>query len=61
MGAWAGHCAYLSTAGNGVIVIDASDPAHPVTTGTLNVPGMLNTWETLKYNPRRHLLAAVVV
>ena len=58
VGSWADHCAYLSTAGNGVIVIDASNPADPVTTGTLTVPGMLNTWETLKYNPARKLLAA---
>ena len=58
VGSWAGHCAYLSTAGSGVIVIDASDPAHPVMTGMLTIPAFLNPWESLKYNPRRHLLAA---
>jgi hypothetical protein len=58
VGSWAGSCAYLSTMGHGVIVIDASDPAHPTTTETLTPPAFLHTWESLKYNPKRHLLAA---
>jgi hypothetical protein len=58
VGSWAGNCAYLSTMGHGVIVIDASDPAHPTTTQTLTPPAFLHTWESLKYNPKRHLLAA---
>lgn len=58
VGQWAGACAYLSTAGNGVMVINASDPRNPALTQTLSTPAFLNTWETLVYNPRRHLLAA---
>jgi hypothetical protein len=58
VGSWAGDCAYLSTMGHGVIVVDASDPAHPTTTETLTPPAFLHTWESLKYNPKRHLLAA---
>ena len=58
VGSWAGSCAYNATKGNGVIVIDASDPAHPRATATLTSPAMMHTWESLKYNPRRQLLAA---
>ncbi len=58
VGSWAGDCAYLSTAGSGVIVIDASNPTDPVMTDMLTAPAFLHTWETLKYNPKRQLLAA---
>jgi hypothetical protein len=38
--------------------VDASNPSAPVTTKLLTTPAFLHTWESLKYNPRRHLLAA---
>ena len=58
VGSWAGTCVYLSTMGHGTYVVDASDPSAPVTTELLTTPAFLHTWESLKYNPARHLLAA---
>lgn len=65
------NCSYTGTffPGNllngeapGVHVIDASDPANPVQTATLNEPAMLGgTWESLKVNTARKLLAATAV
>ena len=62
------HCSYTSTffPGNllnspapGVSVLDVSDPANPVRTASLNEPAMLGgTWESLKVNKARKLLAA---
>lgn len=66
----AGHCAYLSTSSfgvgrkqsPGVQVIDASNPAQPVLSTTLNSPGMaIGTWESLKVNEARGLLGGVAV
>jgi hypothetical protein len=37
--AWAGHCAYVATMGEGVNVVDVSDPQHPKRTAVLNGPG----------------------
>lgn len=59
------HCAYMSTRfpGSadhpGVQVIDVRDPRHPERVGALTDPAMLGTWETLKVNRARGLLAAV--
>ncbi len=61
-----GHCAYMSTrsantsGSPGVQVLDVSDPAHPRLTTTLTSPGMLGTWETLKVDPSRGLLAGAL-
>ncbi|MEV0297405.1 hypothetical protein [Nocardia sp. NPDC050710] len=65
------HCSYTGTffpgnlmnaAAPGVHVIDAADPADPVHTTTLNEPAMLGgTWESLKVNTTRKLLAATAV
>jgi hypothetical protein len=64
------HCYYTGTffPGNllgpaqGVEVLDVSDPRHPVPTATLNELAMLGgTWETLKVNKTRKLLAATAV
>lgn len=58
-------CAYMGTKDSddsehpGVQVLDVSDPAHPTRVGTLTDPAMLGTWESLKVNKRRGLLAAV--
>jgi hypothetical protein len=41
----------------GVIVLDMSDPAHPVQTAALTTPGMLSPHESLNLNARRGLLA----
>jgi hypothetical protein len=65
----AGHvCAYYDTspiaAGRtqtGVVVMDASDPGHPAPATYLTSPVMLDPLESLKVNPRRHLLGAVGV
>jgi hypothetical protein len=43
----------------GVVVIDASDPAHPVVTDHLNSISLVDPWESLKINQKRGLLAAV--
>jgi hypothetical protein len=57
------HCAYYGTNNNalqqhrGVVVIDASDPAHPRATTYLDDPVMLDPHETPKTNDRRKLLA----
>lgn len=46
----------------GVQVVDASDPANPVVTASLTEPAMVGgTWETLKVNHERKLLAAAAV
>lgn len=60
-----GRCAYMSTrfpsTGKypGVQVIDVSDPRAPRRVRTLTSPAMLGTWESLKVNRKRGLLAAV--
>jgi hypothetical protein len=43
------------------VVIDASDPAHPRQTATLDDPVMLDPHETLKSNARRKLLVGAEV
>lgn len=63
------HCSYTGTftgsvAGGprGVEVLDVSDPANPTVTTTLTSPAMSTvTWESLKVNHKRGLLAAVGV
>jgi hypothetical protein len=65
------HCSYtgtffpgnlLNSAAPGVTVLDVSDPANPVRTAALNEPAMLGgTWESLKVNKARKLLAATAV
>jgi hypothetical protein len=69
----AGHdCAYYDTAllfplnafnlnsqGIGVVVLDMTDPGHPVQTDTLTEPAMLSPHESLNLNTKRGLLAAV--
>lgn len=46
----------------GVQVINAKDPAHPRIVGSLTEPAMRGgTWETLKVNKERKLLAATAV
>jgi hypothetical protein len=59
------NCAYMSTRSPndaehpGVQVLDVSEPRNPHRVGTLTDPAMLATWETLKVNRERGLLAAV--
>jgi hypothetical protein len=59
------RCAYYGTGNRegqqhkGVVVIDASDPRHPVATAYLDARAMWDPWESLKVNPARKLLAAV--
>ncbi len=64
------HCSYTGSffPGNlldpaqGVQVIDVADPAHPVLTGSLTEPAMLQgTWESLKVNTERKLLVGTGV
>lgn len=64
------HCSYTGSMfpGNalvrqpGVQVVDAADPAHPRVVGSLTAPAMIGgTWETLKVNRARKLLAATAV
>ena len=43
----------------GVVVLDMSDPAHPVQTAALTTPGMISPHESLNLNTARGLLAAV--
>ncbi|WP_202421759.1 hypothetical protein [Gordonia sp. SID5947] len=46
----------------GVQVVDAADPRHPRVVGSLTDPAMRGgTWETLKVNRKRKLLAATAV
>lgn len=58
-------CAYVSThfpntsEHPGVQVLDVSDVRHPKRVGTLTDPAMLGSWESLKVNNARGLLAAV--
>lgn len=65
-----GHCAYVgqSLVGNvlspdrGVRVLDVSDPTSPTLTDLLTSPAMVgDTWESLRVNQERGLLAAVAV
>lgn len=64
------HCAYNATSffglgrkkSEGVQVIDASNPRKPVLSTNLTSPAMLtSTWESLKVNEARGLLAGVSV
>jgi len=61
--AYLDDCAYYDTNNSpqqqhrGVVVIDASDPAHPRASTYLDDPVMLDPHETLKANARRKLLA----
>jgi hypothetical protein len=69
----AGHeCAFYDTAlvypsnafntgggSNGVEVLDMSDPTHPVKTATLTEPPMLSPHESVNFNEKRGLIAAV--
>jgi len=62
-----GSCAYMATRhpsaakSPGVQVIDVSDPRNPQRVGALTSPAMMGTWESLKVNPARGLLAGVFV
>jgi hypothetical protein len=49
----------LNSQGVGVVVLDMSDPTHPVQTDTLTEPPMLSPHESLNLNVKRGLLAAV--
>jgi hypothetical protein len=59
------NCTYVGSTWphtDGLQVIDASDPAHPQQTDTLTEPAMMGgTWESLKVNTTRGLLAATSV
>lgn len=43
--AWSGHCAYV--AGDGVAVIDVTDPTSPTQVATLTTPGAVDAFETV--------------
>jgi hypothetical protein len=43
----AGHCAYVATVGEGINVVDVSDPQHPKQTALLHGPGSNFTMETI--------------
>ena len=45
--AWSGNCAYVAGVGNGVAVVDVSDPRHPKQVGTLHGPGADLAIETI--------------
>lgn len=58
-------CAYHATAvpnanrqNPGVPVIDITDRAKPVRTGSLTTPAMVDPWESLRVNDRRQILIA---
>ena len=59
------HCAYYDTSNRpeqqhkGVVVVDVSDPRHPVASAYLDARSMWDPWESLKVNAPRKLLAAV--
>jgi len=67
-GSKAKTCAYHGTASPalsapgrqhlGVPVLDISDPSNPTPTAYLTTTSMLDPWESLKVNERRHLLTA---
>jgi len=48
----------ISGDGQGVVVLDMTDPAHPRRTANLVTPGMLSPHESLLVNQQRGLLAA---
>lgn len=57
------NCAYYDQANNpkglqqpGTVVVDVSDPTHPVITDHLADVAMTDPWESLKVNPARQLL-----
>lgn len=50
----------LTGTGNGVVVLDMTDPAHPRRTATLRTPAMVSPHESLLLNERRGLLAGVL-
>ncbi len=50
----------LDATSQGVAVLDMSDPTHPVQTDTLTEAPMLSPHESLSFNPKRGLIAAVL-